>query len=61
VVDGPTLSQLYQSIGYTTPWKSAMEMFGEFETEDALEAGERVHRELFHPEDPARVARNAAK
>ena len=61
VVDGPTLSQLYQNIGFPTLGTAARETFGEFETENALEAGERVHHELFHPEDPARLARNATK
>jgi hypothetical protein len=61
VVDSPTLAQLYQNIGFPTLGTAALETFGEFETEDALEAGERVHHELFHPEDPARVARNATK
>jgi hypothetical protein len=61
VVDGPTLSQLYQNIGFATLGSWSTETFGEFETADALEAGERVHHELFHPEDPARVARNATK
>jgi hypothetical protein len=61
VVDGPTLTQLYTTIGFPTPGTMAREAFGEFETADALEAGERVHHELFHPEDPARVARNATK
>jgi hypothetical protein len=61
VVDGPTLSLLYQNIGFATRGAAVRETFGEFETEDALEAGERVHHELFHPEYPARVARNATK
>ena len=61
VVDGGTLAQLYQTIGFPTPGSTWTETFGEFETAAALEAGERVHRELFHPEDPARVARNATK
>jgi hypothetical protein len=61
VVDGPTLSLLYQNIGFPTRGMAARQAFGEFETEDALEAGERVHHELFHAEDPARVARNATK
>jgi hypothetical protein len=61
VVDGPTLALLYQNIGFPTSGMAATETFGAFETADALEAGERVHHELFHPEDPARVARNATK
>lgn len=61
VVDEPTLSQFYQSIGFPTSGRARIEMFGAFETADALDAGERVHRELFHPQDDARVARNATK
>jgi hypothetical protein len=61
VVDGPTLSLLYQNIGFATSGTARRAMFGEFETENALEAGERVHHELFHPEDPARMALNATK
>ncbi len=60
VVDGPTLAQFYQSIGFRSG-PALIETFGEFETADAIEAGERVHRELFHPEAPASLARNAAK
>ena len=61
VVDGPTLAQLYHGIGYPTCGPTT-EMYGEFETADAIEAGERVHHELFHPEEPpARMARNATK
>ena len=61
VVDGPTLSQLYQHIGFATTVAWPAETYGEFETADALEAGEHVHHELFHPEDPARMALNATK
>jgi len=61
VVDGPTLAQLYQTIGYPTAGAAALETFGEFETAAALDAGERVHHELHHPEEPARVARMATK
>ena len=61
VVDGPTLAKLYRDIGFLTCGPTT-ENYGEFETADALEAGERVHHELFHPGDPTpRVARNATK
>jgi len=60
VVDGPTLARLYQGIGFPTCGPASLKD-GEFETAAALEAGERVHHELFHREEPARVARNATK
>ena len=46
VVDEPSLERLYKQIGYSTCAKPGG--FGEFETADAIEAGERVHHELFH-------------
>ena len=61
VVDSASLADLYRTIGYPTLNAAAVEMFGAFETEDAINAGERIHHELFHPEEPARVARNAQK
>jgi hypothetical protein len=61
VVDSATLAQLYQNIGFATYGALTTEAFGAFETEAAINAGERVHHELFHPEEPARVARNATK
>jgi hypothetical protein len=61
VVDGPTLAKLYQDIGYPSHGPTT-ESYGQFETADALDAGERVHHELFHPGDPTRrVARDATK
>jgi hypothetical protein len=47
VVDQPSLEKLYTQIGFLTCLKPGG--FGDFETEDALEAGTRVHHELFHP------------
>ena len=61
VVDGPTLAQLYLDIGFPTHGPTT-ESYGQFETADALDAGDRVHHELFHPGDPTRrVARDATK
>jgi hypothetical protein len=61
VVDGPTLAQLYQDIGFAT-CTITTKTYGDFETADALDAGERVHHELFHSGDPARrVAKDAVK
>ena len=61
VVDGPTLAKLYQDIGYPTCGPTT-ESYGEFETADAVDAGDRVHHELFHPGDPTRrVERDATK
>ena len=61
VHDSATLAQLYQAIGFPTRSIAAFEMFGAFETSDAIAAGERVHHELHHQEESARVARNATK
>jgi hypothetical protein len=48
VVDVPSLGRLYSQIGFSTcGWQTGG--FGEFETEDAVDAGDRVHYELFHP------------
>jgi hypothetical protein len=47
VVDQRSLGKLYTQIGYLTCLKPGG--FGDFETADALEAGARVHHELFHP------------
>lgn len=61
VVDGPSLAKLYQDIGFSTHGPTT-ENYGDFETADALDAGEHVHHELFHPGDPTRrVARDATK
>jgi hypothetical protein len=61
VIDGPTLARLYQNIGFSTCGPTT-ERYGEFETANAIDAGDRVHHELFHQEDPARrVAMNATK
>jgi hypothetical protein len=53
VVDGETLAQLYGQIGFPTYGPTAA-TFGTYETADALDAGERVHHELFHPSEPTR-------
>jgi hypothetical protein len=47
VVDERSLEQLYTRIGFSTCLKPGG--FTDFETEDALDAGEQVHHELFHP------------
>ena len=47
VVDDRSLEKLYTGIGFPTCLKAGG--FSDFETADALEAGERVHKELFHP------------
>jgi hypothetical protein len=47
VADAPSLEQLYTQIGFSSCLKAGG--FVDFETADALEAGERVHHELFHP------------
>jgi hypothetical protein len=47
VVDEPSLERLYGQIGFPSCVKAGA--FGDFETADAREAGERVHHELFHP------------
>jgi len=46
VVDEPSLERLYTQIGYPNCMKTGGS--GDFETRDALEAGERVHHELLH-------------
>jgi hypothetical protein len=46
VVDEPSLERLYTQIGYATCVKTGGS--GDFETADAIEAGERVHHELLH-------------
>jgi hypothetical protein len=61
VVDGPTLARLYLDIGFAT-CGPATERYGQFETADAIEAGDRVHRDLLRQDDSARrVATNATK
>jgi hypothetical protein len=47
VVDEQSVVKLYTQIGYPTCGKTGGP--GEYETADAIEAGERVHHELFHP------------
>jgi hypothetical protein len=46
VVDEASVEKLYTQIGYSNCVKTGG--FSEFETADAIEAGERVHHELFH-------------
>jgi hypothetical protein len=46
VVDEPSLEKLYTQIGFSTCVKTGV--FNQFETADAIEAGEHVHHELFH-------------
>jgi len=53
VVDSETLAQLYGQIGFPT-YGPTSATFGQYETADALDAGERVHHELFHPSEPTR-------
>jgi hypothetical protein len=58
VVDEPSLGRLYTQIGFSTCGLGT-NAFAEYETSDALETGERVRYELFHPAQPAhRIARN---
>jgi hypothetical protein len=47
VADELSLEKLYTQIGFLNCLQTGG--FGDFETADALEAGERVHHELFHP------------
>jgi hypothetical protein len=57
VVDEPSLEKLYTRIGFSTCVSVA-----EFDTADALEAGVRVHQELFHPAaSTRRVAQSTTK
>ena len=61
VVDEPSLGRLYTHIGFRSCALAAGAR-GEFETEDAIEAGGRVHQELSHPEaSTRRVAQVTAK
>ena len=46
VIDEPSLGKLYTQIGYSSCVKTGG--VSEFETADAIEAGERVHHELLH-------------
>jgi hypothetical protein len=55
VVDDPSLARLYTHIGFTTCEKAGGSF--DFETADALDAGERVHHELFHAPSTRRVAK----
>jgi hypothetical protein len=52
VTDEPSLEKLYSKIGFSNCLQTGGSV--DFETEDALEAGERVHHELFHPAASAR-------
>jgi hypothetical protein len=60
VVDEPSLSRLYTRIGFSTCGVQAAG-HGEFETEDALEAGGRVHHELSHPAASTRPVAQVTK
>jgi hypothetical protein len=53
VVDSDTLAQLYEQIGFPT-YGTNSTIFGQYETADALDAGEHVHHELFHASEPTR-------
>jgi hypothetical protein len=62
VVDGETLARFYAQIGYPTYGPAAGSDCGQYETADALEAGERVHHELLHrSESTRRLARILTK
>jgi len=59
VVDGESLAQFFTEIGFQS--RNANQ-FGQFETADAIDAGERIRHELFHPGDSTRrLARNFTK
>jgi hypothetical protein len=61
VVDGETLARLYEQIGFPSRGTNNCG-YEQYETADALEAGARVHHELFHPSEPTRrLAQIAAK
>jgi hypothetical protein len=47
VVDEPSLEKLYTQIGFLRCPNAGIR--GDFETEEARDAGTRVHHELFHP------------
>jgi hypothetical protein len=49
VVDDETLALFYTQIGFQNR-AARTASYGQFETTDALDAGERVHHELFHPD-----------
>ena len=53
VVDGERLAEHYTQIGYQNRG-SKTSSYGQFETADALDAGERIHHELFHPAELTR-------
>jgi hypothetical protein len=53
VVDGETLALFYTQIGFQNR-VARTASYGQFETTDALDAGERVHHELFHPPELSR-------
>ena len=48
-----TLAEHYGQIGFPTYGPTTSDC-GLYETADALDAGERVHHELFHPSEPTR-------
>jgi hypothetical protein len=59
VVDGESLAQLFTEIGFQS---RITNLDGQFETADAVAAGERIHHELFHPEDSTRrLAQDSTK
>ena len=47
------LAHFYEQIGFPTDGPTSA-AFGQYDTADALDAGERVHHELFHPSEPTR-------
>lgn len=51
VVDSESLALLYTQIGFPSQGRNS---YGQFETADALESGERIHHELLHQEDVTR-------
>jgi hypothetical protein len=53
VVDDETLAHLYEQIGFPTDGTNTI-AYGQYETAEALDAGERVHHELFHPSESTR-------
>ena len=60
VVDSDSLALLYSEIGFPNE-RAKVAAFGQFETADALDAGERIHHELFHPGDFSRMAQVITK
>jgi hypothetical protein len=59
VVDGESLAQFFTEIGFRNRYTN---QYGQFETADAIDAGERIRHELFHPDDSTRsLAQNFTK